>query len=433
MKKKEFFSGVMVLTFSMVIIQSVSMAFSVFVSSKAGAEAMGSFHLVMSVFSFGITVALSGVPLATTRLVSEATRRCATTKILKKALTLALGYGVFSGFVLFAAAPLVCTYLIKNVSLLASLKLLALSLPFIAVSAAVRGFFTGLQKTSYIVSGNLAEEFSYVLIALWLMKKEGVHKNVCTLLALATLLSSAVGFLVDSAFCVRFFKRHPPSSKGASFKDLLSISAPLAAGSYIRSSLSAAENIIIPLRLFQSGCKNATAHYGTIKAMALPVLTFPYVFLQSFISLLIPEISARNARGNKKGVKSAARLSLAVVSLLGGAVALSLFIWGEEIGFLLFKTADAGTYIKALSFLAVPMYVDSVTDGLLKGFNQQVYSLKINIIDSLLRIPALWILLKVSGPVGYIAVMYMSEILNLTLSYRRLKVTEIIQPSVSNG
>ncbi len=66
------------------------------------------------------------------------------------------------------------------------------------------------------------------------------------------------------------------------------------------------------------------------------------------------------------------------------------------------------------------MYIDAVTDGMLKGLDLQMYSMKYNIIDSALSVVLLLVLLPRFGISGYLAVIYTSEILNTALSIRRL-------------
>jgi len=421
MKKKEFLSGVISLTLSMLIIQSSSMAFSVYVSGKAGAQQMGLFHLIMSVYSFAATVAISGIPLAATRLVSELKMGRSGRNILKKCIMLSVFFGGLSLCVLFLFSHQISVHLLKNENASLPLRILALSLPFMATSAAIRGYFTGLQKVACITAGKMTEEFSSMLITIFLMRLFGIKDNACTILTIGITSSSVITFLCDVTMCACLNKKQRSISEHTPLRSVFAISAPVAAGTYMRSGLTAAENLIIPAALTKSGASNALAQYGTIKGMAMPVITFPYVFLQSFISLLVPEISGRRAKQSKKSVNRAAALALKGTLIFGIFVASVLLVFGKKLGFSLYNDFSSGEYITALALLAVPMYVDSVTDGLLKGLNEQVYSLKINIADSLFRLPVIWLLLPHTGIYGYIAVMYISELINLTMSFLRLK------------
>ncbi len=51
--------------------QTIGMFFNVYISNKIGTEAIGVFQLIMSVYMFTITLANSGINLATVRIVSE--------------------------------------------------------------------------------------------------------------------------------------------------------------------------------------------------------------------------------------------------------------------------------------------------------------------------------------------------------------------------
>ncbi len=422
MKKKEFVSGVISLSLSMLIIQSASMGFSVYVSSRLGAAQMGLFHLLMSVYSFAITVAVSGVPLAATRLVSEAKSRSASVEVLKKCLGLCLFFGVVSCLMLYAFSDKIAHSMLKDSRCASPLKILAISLPFISASAVIRGYFTGIQKVACITVSRMAEEFSSMFIVITLMRLFGTEQTGAYILTLSAAASSVIACMFDIAMYALAASRYRSRlvSHGK-MGDVLSISVPVGLGSYLRSGLVAAENLLIPTALAKSGTVNALARYGTVKAMAMPVITFPYVFLQSFTSLLVPEISGRNARESRKSVIRAARTSLHCTLIFASAIALFLLIFGRSLGEGLYKNESSGMYITALALLAIPMYIDSVTDGLLKGLNQQVYSLKINILDSALRVPVIYLLLPYTGIYGYIAVLYGSELLNLALSARRLK------------
>lgn len=422
MKKKEFMAGVASLTLSMLIIQSSSMGFSVYVSSKLGAAQMGLFHLIMSVYGFAVTVATSGVPLAATRLVSESSSRSASGSVVKKCLGLCLVFGVLSCVVIFAFADKISTYMLQEPRTAAPLRILAISLPFVAVSGVVRGYFIGIQKVSCITVSRMTEEFSSMFIVLTLMKILGTQQVGALILVIGAAGSAVLACICDIAMYALAIRRHNPYiNQPRGLRSVLAISMPVAAGSYLRSGLVAAENLLIPSALGKSGTVNALAQYGTVKAMAMPVITFPYVFLQSFTSLLVPEISGRHAKESKKSVRRAAATSLKYTFVFASIIATALLIFGRRLAYTLYGEAQAGAYITALALLTIPMYIDSVTDGLLKGLNQQVYSLKINIVDSALRVPIIYMLLPYTGIYGYIAVLYGSELINLSMSFRRLK------------
>ena len=66
-------------------------------------------------------------------------------------------------------------------------------------------------------------------------------------------------------------------------------------------------------------------------------------------------------------------------------------------------------------------------DALLKGLGEHVYTMKINVADALLSLVLVAILVPVFGIGGYIFVVYLSEIINLSFSLWRLyRVTGVL-------
>ena len=76
------------------------------------------------------------------------------------------------------------------------------------------------------------------------------------------------------------------------------------------------------------------------------------------------------------------------------------------------------------------MYLDTAVDAMLKGLNEQVYSMGVNIIDSLSSVILVGILIPRYGIYGYILTVYFTETLNATLSITRLLRITSIKPLI---
>ena len=113
--------------------------------------------------------------------------------------------------------------------------------------------------------------------------------------------------------------------------------------------------------------------------------------------------------------------------------AVFLFVFAEELGYLIYKSYDAGYYISTLAFIVPIMYLDHVADSMLKGIGEQVFSMWVNISDSLLSVILVWILIPRLGIMGYAVVIVIMEGYNFLLSVLRLarRVSFRIHPSRS--
>ena len=67
------------------------------------------------------------------------------------------------------------------------------------------------------------------------------------------------------------------------------------------------------------------------------------------------------------------------------------------------------------------MYLDHVTDSVLKGIGEHVFSMWVNISDSLLSVILVWFLIPRMGIMGYALVIVVMEGYNFLLSFLRLR------------
>jgi stage V sporulation protein B len=71
MKKKKFILNTAMLTGSSLLMSFIGMAYQVWLVGRIGAAGIGLYQLVMAVESLAVTVAVSGIRFAVTRLVAE--------------------------------------------------------------------------------------------------------------------------------------------------------------------------------------------------------------------------------------------------------------------------------------------------------------------------------------------------------------------------
>lgn len=206
-------------------------------------------------------------------------------------------------------------------------------------------------------------------------------------------------------------------------KEITKIAMPVAITSYIRSGLSSLKQLLIPLRLEKSGLSSsqATAYYGLIQGMTIPLLLFPEVIIYSFSSLVMPEFAYYDAR--KEGTKityAIERIFRITFFFSIGMIGIFLF-YSEPINFLIYQNFDIAIYLKTIAPLLFFMYLDSIVDNILKGLNEQIGVMKCNILDLVVSIVCIYWLLPIWGLTGYVIVIYISELLNCGISLYQLK------------
>lgn len=330
--------------------------------------------------------------------------------------------GFFAFFVLFTASSFITTYFLHNRISPVSLRILSFSLPFLALSSCINGYFSALRKVKKTVSSQVLEEFFKISLITFLLNyfmPSGLE-YACISLVLGSTISEFFSFL----FLLLLFLRDKRKLTLTTYKDtnytkqILKISLPISFTSYIRSGLSCLKQLLIPLQLEKSGLsyENAISQYGMINGMVMPLIMFPCSFISSFSLLLIPEFSYMNAKRESKKMNFALEKILKFCFLFSFLVMGFFWCFAKELNDFIYPLTDVSFYIKLLCPLIILMYIDNIVDSILKGLNKQVSVMGINIIDLVSSIIFIYFLLPFQGLKGYIGVLFVSEIVNGLLS-----------------
>ena len=159
--------------------------------------------------------------------------------------------------------------------------------------------------------------------------------------------------------------------------------------------------------------------------MVLPVILMPSSILYSFSGLLVPELSAAKLSGRKSTTQKILTSVFSLTLIYSVAVCGILMFFAEDISLLLYKSTIPAVYIKILAPLTLVMYLDGAVDNVLKGLGEQVYCMKVNILDAFLSLVSVFILVPIMGINGYVFTILISEIFNTILSViKLLRITD---------
>ncbi len=448
---KRFMLNGMMLTAVSLAMRTVGVSFNAYISNKIGAEAMGLFTLISTVYGFAVTLATSGINLAATRIVSgvlgeisgngietRAQRTPSVRAVMRKSTSYCLFFSLTATVLLLCGADIIGTKILRDIRTVRSLKLLALTLVPISLSSALSGYFTAVRRVyknalTQISSQGIRIGASILLLSSLFAKDV---ESACVCIVIGTLLSEIISFLLQVA--LYFLERKGEgdiSEKDEKLvgKKLRATALPMAFSAYVRSALLTIEHILIPRGLEASGATRAhsLAAYGTVQSMVFPIVFFPSAILSSFASLLIPEVARANNNAKDKRVISIINTVFETALLYAIGTAGIMLFFSYELGNVIYPGTEAGKYIKMIAPLIPVMYLDTATDALLKGLGEQVYTMGVNIVDSGLSVILVLILLPRFGITGYIMTVYFTELINAALSVTRLLTISGIRPKVT--
>ena len=428
---KTFLLNTIILLVSSVLFQVVNMFFNIFISNTIGEEAIGLFSLVMSVYAFGITLASAGINISATRVVAEelaCKNEVGAKKAARRCIFFSLIFSICASLIFFIFADFITIHCLHNRISKNVIYLICIALPFISMSSAINGYFTAVRRVYKNAFAKFFEEFVKITCTAILLKSfmpDGID-YACYALIFADVISEITSFL---HLYILYIRDKRGSLIESRYKDLdsynrriLRIAVPVALTSYLRSGLSTIKQLIIPSSLQKSGMNssNSLIAYGIVNGMTMPIIMFPVSLITSFGILLIPEFSRYYTQEKYQKIKSVSSFILICTFIFSVIVAIFIFVFSDELSNLIYHKTEIAKYLRLLSPLIIIMYLDIVIDSILKGLDAQVDVMVVNIFDCLISIAFIYFLVPILGFSGYIISIFISEVIDFSLSGHRL-------------
>ena len=431
MDKGTFLKNTAILTAASLALRGVGMVFRVYLAAQIGAQGMGLYQLITTIYNLFLTLATAGVGVAATRMITEELALSGGRRIRSlcgKLLFAALSLGLFAGALEFFSADFSALFWLKDERAAPALRILAFSLPPIAVTSCLQGYFMARRQVGLTTGAQMGEQLlrmGLIVVMLPAALLLGLGEACAAVVLAGTIAEVLSGAVVWQGYRRDLRKvqgREKPQRAGGVWRRLWGIAAPVAATRYVGSGLRTLENVMVPgcLAVFTASREAALEQFGALKGMAMTVLFFPFSFLSTLSTLLLPEITEAYAQGRSKTLEGLISrtilITLSVSVLMGGLFTL----FAGELGETLFHDGQVGFYIRVLGPVTPFMYLESMVDGILKGINQQLATFRYSVCDSVIRIALIAVLVPRFGMKGFLFVMLVSNLFTGLLNLHRL-------------
>ncbi|HEY8393690.1 MAG TPA: oligosaccharide flippase family protein [Thermaerobacter sp.] len=303
------------------------------------------------------------------------------------------------------------------------------ALVFAALSAVVRGFFLGADRSMLIVLAQLAEQVVRVG-ALALVLALGGRLPLAPLVVLILLLvaGEAVGFSLTQWWyrrLVRDMTGHgggdggvvagqvgEPGAGGDSGQErgngegeaaaarptlweVITLAGPATLERVLLSAARLIEVTLIPTRLVQAGLTvhQALAVYGELSGLATPLLLLPTVFSGALAAAIVPAVAG--AEHDPGRLCSQVRRCVTISLHLGVLAAVLFAREGELLARLIFPGQTAGDYPGAgrlaawIAPAALLLYTDQVSAAVLRGLGRPLEPMLVDLASAATRVAIL--------------------------------------------
>lgn len=388
---KLFFSGVLVLTITNLVVKAIGLLFKIPMNHVVGDEGMGYYNSAYTFYTYLYMVSTAGLPTAISIMISES-RADGKTKqvrrIYKMALLTFLVIGIVSTMIMFFGAGLMSSA-IGAVNTKYSMMAIAPTLLFICISSALRGYFQGYQQMIPTAISQFLEAACKLGIGIaFALYAIGQGYEIYIVAAYATIGLTSGAFLgmLFMVFSKMFFKEQRYDAEfiavsgendevtptGKLLKKLILIALPITISASVMSLTNLIDAAIVQRLLQYTGLTQvaATELYGNYTSLAVPMFNLPPVLIYPISYSIVPLLSAARQRGDTQRMRIVSESSMRIAMIVGIPCGLGLAALSKPILALFYKASSVELAAPLLTLLGPStafICILSVTNALLQS------------------------------------------------------------------
>ncbi|GAB2672675.1 stage V sporulation protein B [Paenibacillus thermoaerophilus] len=419
--KQSFIKGTMILLVAGIVNRILGFVPRIWLPRVIGAEGMGLYQMGYPFLIVLLAMITGGIPLAVAKLVAEADsagdeRRVR--RILRVSLTLSMGLGLsFMTASLFLSRWLT-DKLFTDERVYMTFLAMSPILVLVSVSAVYRGYFQGrrnmiptavsqLTETVFRIGGQLilasallpygVEYAAAGAMAGVVIGEIGgmlalLRSYARTKAAYAALPASQRADGEESGHAGTAPAVKEPSRTESVWSRLIRIALPVTGGRIAGSASYFLESIAIVQSLAIAGVATsaATAQYGMLQGMVIPLLLMPTALTYSLSVSLVPSLSEAAARGDMRTIHKRLHQSMRLALVSGAPFAVILFVLAEPLCYFLYQNADAGHMLRMMSPVALLLYLQSPLQAALQALDRPGTALINTLIGAVVKLALIY-------------------------------------------
>ncbi|MBR2848344.1 MAG: polysaccharide biosynthesis protein [Clostridia bacterium] len=422
-----FFSGVLVLTISNLIIKVIGMLFKIPMSHFVGDEGMGYYSQAYTLYTCFFMIATNGLPVALATMLSDS-RSKGQFKQAKRIFRIAMGLffavGLVSMLVMLFGARIYSSEFLRVDQAYYCILAVAPTIFFISISSAYRGYFQSYQQMLPTSVSQLTEVLSKLFLGVFFAlyaKGQGYGIHIVAAYAAAGLtIGAALGMIFlffaklafrskEEQYNVQIIEGNTISeytdSTATILKRIAIIAIPITLSSSVMSITNLIDSGLVSTGLQDIGmtAEEATKIYGNYTTLAVTMFNLPPYLIYPISYSIIPILTM--ARSTKDTVRANRIIesSLRVSVLIGLPCALGMSALSKPILSLLFPMESVEMAWPLLSLLAPASFficVLSVTNAILQSCGYERMPLYSMLVGAAIKLVSNYILIRTIGMYG---------------------------------
>jgi stage V sporulation protein B len=404
LSKQSFIKGTMILLAAGILNRILGFIPRITLPRVIGAEGVGLYQMGWPFLIVILTFITGGIPMAVAKLVAEAEAERNETRIrsiLKISLSLSIALGVFFTLVCLLASSWITAHLLTDSRVYLTFLSMSPIILIVAVASVLRGYFQGRQNMIPTATSQIIEtlvRIVMVLVFAYLMLPYGIEFAAA---------GAMIGVMIGELSGMLILWLHYQSSKGkhsgqakavigtskakgrlSNLRRILRISIPVTGSKLVGASSYLLESILITQSLAIAGVSTAlaTAQYGALQGMVIPILMLPSALTFSLSVSLVPSLSEAAARKDMKTIHQRLHQSLRLALITGAPCAVLMYVLAEPLCMYMYNQPDIAVMLKMMAPVALFIYVQAPLQATLQALNKPGSALINTLIGSSIKL-----------------------------------------------
>ena len=383
--KNKFIKNTFILILGGFITKIMGMIIKIIMTRNITENAMSMYMLTLPTYNLFLTIFTLSLTQVISKLSSE--KKISNKILISNSFIISIFISIVGSIILLLMIKPI-TIMLHNKDLYYPLLSSILSLPFISISASIKGYFFGENKMHVVVISNLFEQLIRIIMFMLILPK--INNNILSVSFIvgSNMLSELVAIFTLSIFVPKSnISLRSIRINIAVIKDILKIAIPNTLSKLIGVISYFFEPIILTNLLLINGYSNKyiSLEYGIINGYTIQLLLLPSFFTNAISTSIIPLIS--NAYSNKKYDYIKKKImQIILLSLLIGISYTSIVMYKKEyIMNLIYNTNNGVNYINIMAPVFILLYLEGPINSILITFNKSKFILKTSITSIILK------------------------------------------------
>lgn len=385
--KNKFIKSTIILIIGGGITKLLAMVIKIALARSIGNDGIGIYMMILPTFNLFITLSTLSLSTSLGKLIAE---KRSSKKVIFSSIPFTMIYNFFLMIILIFLSKFISNTLLNNSITYYPILCISFTLPIIALSGILKGYFFGKNNMFPYTFENICEQIVRLLFIIFIVPK---LLNISLIVAISSLvlvniLSEGIAIIVMLLFIPnKSLDKESFKVDKNIVKDVLNISIPSTGSRLIGSISYFLEPIILTYAMLKSGSSLSfiTSEYGIVTGYVYALLLIPSFFTMAISTSLLPIISKNYAERNMRIVKKELSQGMLFSLLIGCFFTMLFMLFPNYILKFIYNTTLGSDYVRLIAPFFIFHYIQGPLTTYLQAINKAKCAMYGTLLGSIIK------------------------------------------------